>query len=85
MNNNAAIRIETADYPRQHEQLHALRRAVFVDEQRIAAELETDELDPVSHHVIALTATGQIVGTDVYPFDDAEQASVAVAALDGKI
>lgn len=29
--------------------------------------------------------TGQIVGQDVYPFDDAEQASVAVAALDGKI
>ena len=27
--------------------------------------------------------TGQIIGTDVYPFDDAEQASVAVAALDG--
>ena len=29
--------------------------------------------------------TGQIIGSDVYPFDDAEQASVAVAALDGKI
>ncbi|MFC0201717.1 UDP-N-acetylmuramoyl-L-alanyl-D-glutamate--2,6-diaminopimelate ligase [Paracoccus rhizosphaerae] len=29
--------------------------------------------------------TGQIVGHDVYPFDDAEQASVAVAALDGRI
>ena len=29
--------------------------------------------------------TGQIVGSTVYPFDDAEQASVAVAALDGKI
>jgi UDP-N-acetylmuramoyl-L-alanyl-D-glutamate--2,6-diaminopimelate ligase len=29
--------------------------------------------------------TGQIVGTDIYPFDDAEQASVAVAALDGLI
>ena len=29
--------------------------------------------------------TGQIVGTDIYPFDDAEQASVAVAALDGRI
>ena len=27
--------------------------------------------------------TGQIVGDDVLPFDDAEQASVAVAALDG--
>ncbi|MFI0395491.1 UDP-N-acetylmuramoyl-L-alanyl-D-glutamate--2,6-diaminopimelate ligase [Paracoccus jiaweipingae] len=29
--------------------------------------------------------TGQIIGSDVYPFDDVEQASVAVAALDGKI
>jgi UDP-N-acetylmuramoyl-L-alanyl-D-glutamate--2,6-diaminopimelate ligase len=29
--------------------------------------------------------TGQIVGTQVYPFDDVEQASVAVAALDGVI
>lgn len=28
--------------------------------------------------------TGQIVGSDVFPFDDAEQASVAVAALDGR-
>lgn len=27
--------------------------------------------------------TGQIVGTDIFPFDDAEQASIAVAALDG--
>ncbi len=29
--------------------------------------------------------TVQVIGTDTYPFDDAEQASVAVAALDGKI
>ena len=29
--------------------------------------------------------TGQIIGTDIYPFDDVEQASVAVAALDGVI
>ncbi len=27
--------------------------------------------------------TGQVVGSDVLPFDDAEQASIAVAALDG--
>ncbi|MEO1561803.1 MAG: UDP-N-acetylmuramoyl-L-alanyl-D-glutamate--2,6-diaminopimelate ligase [Pseudomonadota bacterium] len=27
--------------------------------------------------------TGQIVGNDIYPFDDVEQASIAVAALDG--
>jgi UDP-N-acetylmuramoyl-L-alanyl-D-glutamate--2,6-diaminopimelate ligase len=29
--------------------------------------------------------TGQIVGEQVYPFDDVEQASVAVAALDGRV
>jgi len=29
--------------------------------------------------------TGQIVGTDVLPFDDAEQASIAVAALEGRL
>jgi len=29
--------------------------------------------------------TGQIVGDDVFPFDDVEQASVAVAALDGNL
>ncbi|TCP62387.1 UDP-N-acetylmuramoylalanyl-D-glutamate--2,6-diaminopimelate ligase [Rhodovulum bhavnagarense] len=29
--------------------------------------------------------TGQIVGDDVFPFDDREQASVAVAALDGRM
>lgn len=28
---------------------------------------------------------GQVIGTDVFPFDDAEQASIAVAALDGTI
>ena len=29
--------------------------------------------------------TGQTVGEDVYPFDDREQASVAVAALEGRL
>jgi UDP-N-acetylmuramoyl-L-alanyl-D-glutamate--2,6-diaminopimelate ligase len=29
--------------------------------------------------------TGQVIKGDIYPFDDVEQASVAVAALDGVI
>ena len=29
--------------------------------------------------------TGQIVGTDIYPFDDVEQASISVAALEGRL
>ena len=37
------------------------------------------------HVELGLNGLRQIIGTDVFPFDDAEQASVAVAALDGKI
>jgi UDP-N-acetylmuramoyl-L-alanyl-D-glutamate--2,6-diaminopimelate ligase len=46
-----------------------------------------DALEPGDALLIAGKGheTGQIVGTDVFPFDDAEQASVAVAALDGRI
>ena len=29
--------------------------------------------------------TGQVIGADIFPFDDVEQASIAVAALDGVI
>ncbi|MGB1034192.1 MAG: glutamate ligase domain-containing protein, partial [Primorskyibacter sp.] len=29
--------------------------------------------------------TGQVVGDTTFPFDDVEQASIAVAALDGKL
>ncbi len=46
-----------------------------------------DALEPGDALLIAGKGheTGQIVGGDVFPFDDAEQASVAVAALDGRI
>lgn len=29
--------------------------------------------------------TGQVIGEDVLPFDDAEQASISVEALDGVV
>lgn len=63
MDDHTAIHVEAADYTRRHAQLHALRRAVFVDEQQVPAELETDALDPLSHHVVALDAAGRVVGT----------------------
>ena len=46
-----------------------------------------DALEPGDALLIAGKGheTGQIVGDTVLPFDDAEQASVAVAALEGKI
>ncbi|WP_126976119.1 UDP-N-acetylmuramoyl-L-alanyl-D-glutamate--2,6-diaminopimelate ligase [Frigidibacter oleivorans] len=46
-----------------------------------------DALEPGDALIVAGKGheTGQIVGDTVYPFDDAEQASVAVAALEGRI
>ncbi|WP_299280188.1 UDP-N-acetylmuramoyl-L-alanyl-D-glutamate--2,6-diaminopimelate ligase [uncultured Tateyamaria sp.] len=46
-----------------------------------------DTLEPGDALLIAGKGheTGQIVGDDVLPFDDAEQASVAVAALEGRL
>ena len=61
--------------------------AVEVGDRAEAILRGVDALEPGDALLIAGKGheTGQIIGTDVYPFDDAEQASVAVAALDGRI
>ncbi|PZO67804.1 MAG: UDP-N-acetylmuramoyl-L-alanyl-D-glutamate--2,6-diaminopimelate ligase [Paracoccus denitrificans] len=61
--------------------------AVEVGDRAEAILNAVDALGPGDALLIAGKGheTGQIVGSDVFPFDDAEQASVAVAALDGKI
>ncbi|WP_101925461.1 MULTISPECIES: GNAT family N-acetyltransferase [Luteimonas] len=41
---------------------HAVRHAVFVDEQQVPAELERDALDPLSRHVLARDADGRAIG-----------------------
>jgi len=40
-----------------------LRRAVFIDEQRIPAELEWDEHDLTAVHAVARNRLGQVIGT----------------------
>jgi predicted GNAT family N-acyltransferase len=40
-----------------------VREAVFVHEQGVPLELEYDDLDPVSDHVLALDADGRGIGT----------------------
>ena len=40
-----------------------LRRAVFIDEQRIPAELEWDEHDSTAVHAVARNRLGQVIGT----------------------
>ncbi len=61
--------------------------AVEVGDRAEAILRGVDALQPGDALLIAGKGheTGQIVGDDVLPFDDVEQASVAVAALDGGI
>lgn len=61
--------------------------AIEVGDRAEAILRGVDALQPGDALLIAGKGheTGQIVGNDVFPFDDSEQASVAVAALDGKI
>ncbi|MER5170574.1 UDP-N-acetylmuramoyl-L-alanyl-D-glutamate--2,6-diaminopimelate ligase [Thioclava kandeliae] len=62
-------------------------QAIEVGDRAEAILLAVNRLEPGDALLIAGKGheTGQVIGTDIYPFDDAEQASVAVAALDGKI
>jgi len=91
---NADIVIVTDDNPRSEDP--ALIRAAVMQGCPEASEFgdraeailrAVDALGPGDALLIAGKGheTGQIVGDDVLPFDDAEQASVAVAALDGGI
>lgn len=59
----AGFELVDADYAAEHMLLHGLRRRVFVEEQGVDASLETDVLDPVSDHVLALDAAGTAIGT----------------------
>jgi predicted GNAT family N-acyltransferase len=42
--------------------LRAVREAVFIREQGVPVELEWDGWDETSHHVLALSSTGQAIG-----------------------
>ena len=65
----------------------ACPEATEVGDRAEAILTAVDALQPGDALLIAGKGheTGQIVGDDLLPFDDAEQASVAVAALDGLI
>jgi predicted GNAT family N-acyltransferase len=58
-----AFRIVDADYERDVAMLRAIREPVFVQEQNVPLDMEWDELDPLSRHVLALDADGQPIGT----------------------
>jgi UDP-N-acetylmuramoyl-L-alanyl-D-glutamate--2,6-diaminopimelate ligase len=92
--NHADVLFVTDDNPRSEEP--ALIRAAILQTCPEASEVG-DRAEAILRGVDALGAgdalliagkgheTGQIIKGDIYPFDDVEQASIAVAALDGVI
>ncbi|SIO01550.1 UDP-N-acetylmuramoyl-L-alanyl-D-glutamate--2,6-diaminopimelate ligase [Vannielia litorea] len=91
---HADVRIVTDDNPRSEDPasiraaiLQADGEATEVGDRAEAILRGVDALGPGDALLIAGKGheTGQIVGDDVFPFDDVEQASVAVAALDGQM
>ena len=90
---NADLVIVTDDNPRSEDPamiraavLEGAPEATEVGDRAEAILRGVDALGPGDALLIAGKGheTGQIVGDDILPFDDAEQASVAVAALDGR-
>ena len=57
------ITLAVADWQRDQVELYAVRRRVFVEEQRVPEELERDEFDWLSVHVVARDAEGRAIGT----------------------
>ncbi len=58
-----AFRVEAIDYRAGLDALHRIRETVFIEEQHVPRDLERDELDPASHHVLARDALGNPIGT----------------------
>ncbi|MFZ5962720.1 UDP-N-acetylmuramoyl-L-alanyl-D-glutamate--2,6-diaminopimelate ligase [Thalassococcus sp. BH17M4-6] len=91
---NADLVIVTDDNPRTEDPasiraavLASAPDAIEVGDRAEAILRGIDALEPGDALLICGKGheTGQIVGETVFPFDDAEQASVAVAALDGRL
>lgn len=55
--------IEAGSWSELGEQARQVREAVFVEEQRVPRDLEMDEQDAVSRHVVARDAAGGAIGT----------------------
>ncbi|MEM6373293.1 MAG: UDP-N-acetylmuramoyl-L-alanyl-D-glutamate--2,6-diaminopimelate ligase [Pseudomonadota bacterium] len=91
---NADVVFVTDDNPRSEDPA-LIRKAVMegcpdaydVGDRAEAILRAVDALGPGDALLIAGKGheAGQIIGDDILPFDDAEQASVAVAALEGKL
>ena len=63
MSNLSGYSISTADWQIDQLALIELRTQVFVDEQKVPADMEIDEKDPVCQHYKVTNSDGTIVAT----------------------
>jgi predicted GNAT family N-acyltransferase len=61
--NIADFRVEPADFKVDFDDLHTVREAVFIVEQKIPEEIEFDGIDPDCHHFIARDNLHRAIGT----------------------
>lgn len=57
------VDVRITDYAGASAELHAVRDAVFVREQRVPVAIEHDDLDPLCRHAIARDAEGRAIAT----------------------
>ncbi|MDR0810593.1 MAG: UDP-N-acetylmuramoyl-L-alanyl-D-glutamate--2,6-diaminopimelate ligase [Gemmobacter sp.] len=91
---NADVLFVTDDNPRSEDPaairaaiMQACPKATEVGDRAEAILRGVDALGPGDALLVAGKGheSGQVIGGDIFPFDDVEQASIAVAALDGVI
>ncbi|MCB9639143.1 MAG: GNAT family N-acetyltransferase [Myxococcales bacterium] len=56
------LQLRFASWPADKDPLYLIRHEVFVQEQKVPAEIEIDEWDPPSSHVLAVSEQGEPVG-----------------------
>jgi predicted GNAT family N-acyltransferase len=57
------LRIDLGDWSSLRASAAPIRFAVFVEEQKVPAEIELDEFDALSLHALAIDAGGAVLGT----------------------
>jgi predicted GNAT family N-acyltransferase len=63
MSNRPSFVIRPVNWAASYDELHAVRRAVFIEEQRVPEALEWDDADERSYHVLAMDDDGTPIGT----------------------
>jgi predicted GNAT family N-acyltransferase len=58
-----AFVVKPVNWEAAREKLRAVRRSVFVQEQKVPEELEWDDADERAYHVLATSADGSPIGT----------------------